>query len=146
MKQILLRVAGVRAEMRGGRCKRGFTLMANRLKFRRLTRKFHLGLFGVLVALGILIGVAYTLRAVQKAFFSGAVVVHGAGGSEPESGEGAEPDAHGLEPITVPERIGAAVLMVTTLLIGLYPRLLLDLIEPALNTPLMMRVMSGITR
>ena len=100
----------------------------------------------VLAGFGILIGVAYTLRAVQKAFFSGAVMVHGTGGSEPESGEDAEPDAHGLEPITVPERIGAAVLMVTTLLIGLYPRLLLDLIEPALKTPLMMRVMSGITR
>jgi NADH-quinone oxidoreductase subunit M len=41
-----------------------------------------------------------------------------------------------LEPITVPERIGAAILIGTTLLIGLYPRLLLDVIVPALNSPL----------
>jgi NADH-quinone oxidoreductase subunit M len=43
---------------------------------------------------------------------------------------------HRLEPISVPERIGAALLIATTLVIGLYPRLLLDLIVPALNSPL----------
>jgi NADH-quinone oxidoreductase subunit M len=49
------------------------------------------------------------------------------------------PDGHGhseLEPISVPERIGAVILMGTALLIGLYPRLLLDLIVPSLSSPL----------
>jgi NADH-quinone oxidoreductase subunit M len=41
-----------------------------------------------------------------------------------------------LEPISVPERIGAAVLIATTLLIGLYPRLLLDLISQSFASPL----------
>jgi NADH-quinone oxidoreductase subunit M len=48
-----------------------------------------------------------------------------------------------LEPITVPERIGAALLIAITLLIGLYPRLLLDLIVPALSSPLMSNVLRG---
>jgi NADH-quinone oxidoreductase subunit M len=41
-----------------------------------------------------------------------------------------------LEPISVPERIGAVLLIGATLAIGLYPRLLLDLIAPSLNSPL----------
>ena len=41
-----------------------------------------------------------------------------------------------LEPISVPERIGAVILMGTALLIGLYPRLLLDLIVPSFSSPL----------
>ena len=45
--------------------------------------------------------------------------------------------SHGeIPPITVAERFGAAVLVGATLLIGLYPRLLLDLIVPSLNSPL----------
>jgi NADH-quinone oxidoreductase subunit M len=32
--------------------------------------------------------------------------------------------------------VGGVVLMATTLVIGLYPRLLLDLIVPSFNTPL----------
>ena len=86
--------------------------------------------FAVLAGVGILIGVAYTLRAIQKAFFSAA-----------DDGSNKAPRSTGtghsaLEPITIPERIGAALLIATTLLIGLYPRLLLDLIVPALNSPL----------
>jgi hypothetical protein len=37
----------------------------------------------------------------------------------------------------VPERIGAVMLLAITLLIGIYPRLLLDLIIPSFDTPLM---------
>jgi NADH-quinone oxidoreductase subunit M len=79
--------------------------------------------FAVLAGVGILIGVAYTLRVVGKAFYS------------EQERAGSESGAP-LEPITIPERIGAAVLMGATLLLGLYPRLLLDLIVPALNSPL----------
>jgi NADH-quinone oxidoreductase subunit M len=85
--------------------------------------------FAVLAGLGILVGVAYTLRALQKAFFAEEEAV-----TLPALGLG---DAHPhLEPITTPERIGAAILMATSLLIGLYPRLLLDIIVPSFSSPL----------
>jgi len=130
--------------------------------------------FAVLAGLGILIGVAYTLRVVGKAFFSDNDDVLDRAPHEPgrllspslssalSGGEGARrageeaipaqqsrtvstveylpqgSDNHStkLEPITIPERIGAVLLIATTLLIGLYPRLLLDLIVPALNSPM----------
>jgi NADH-quinone oxidoreductase subunit M len=41
-----------------------------------------------------------------------------------------------LEPISIPERIGAVLLIGTSLLIGLYPRLLLDLISQSFGLPL----------
>jgi NADH-quinone oxidoreductase subunit M len=85
--------------------------------------------FAVLGGVGILIGVAYTLRVLQLAFFgepiSGAV------------GKPSEPEAHPpLEKVSVPERFGAVVLIAATLAIGLNPRWLLDLIVPSLNSPL----------
>ena len=83
--------------------------------------------FAVLAGLGIVIGVAYTLRAVQKAFFPGEAEKLAVASTEASSA---------LEPITIPERIGATLLIATTLLLGVYPRLLLDLIVPALNAPL----------
>jgi NADH-quinone oxidoreductase subunit M len=144
--------------------------------------------FAVLAGLGVLIGVAYTLRAIQKAFFSGAstreegiVPAAGLAASAAEAGHGAFPafseqasphalmghsarasdfgatqalsplrgahgaaeEPHDFEDISIPERIGAAILIATTLLIGVYPRLLLDLIVPALSSPLLERVMKG---
>jgi len=83
----------------------------------------------VLAGLGVLIGVAYALRALQQAFFrdrSASAPAGGADGNAPAS----------LEPISVPERIGAVILLGTTLLIGLYPRLLLDLISQSFSSSL----------
>jgi NADH-quinone oxidoreductase subunit M len=83
----------------------------------------------VVAGLGVLVGVAFTLRALQRAFF----------GEAEEAAVAALPNGHGhreLEPISVPERLGAVILMGTALLIGLYPRLLMDLIVPSLSTPL----------
>src|SRR6266487_2033851 len=88
--------------------------------------------FAALGGLGVLIGVAYTLRAMQKAFFSNA-------GEPVGNVEG----QHSLDPISVPERIGAAMLIAMTLVVGLYPRLLLDLIGPALHSPLLSNLMKG---
>ncbi len=79
--------------------------------------------YAVVAGIGIVIGVAYTLRAVHHAFFGDT--------GEVESGE-----APVLEPISIPERVGAALLIAATLAVGLYPRLLLDFIEPALRSPL----------
>ena len=80
-------------------------------------------MFGILAGLGIVVGVAYMLRTLQKSFFAD---------QEPWM----EKRSHSLETITVPERIGATMLMATTLVIGLYPRLLLDLIVPSFQSPL----------
>jgi NADH-quinone oxidoreductase subunit M len=77
----------------------------------------------VLTGIGILIGVAYTLRVLQKAFY----------------GEPDEKDAHPHEPmppITLPEKFGAILLIGVSLVIGLFPRLLLDLIVPSFDSPL----------
>jgi NADH-quinone oxidoreductase subunit M len=83
----------------------------------------------VLAGLGILIGVAYTLRALQLAFFTDRESV--------VAEKTASAHAHSeIDPISVPERIGAVILIGTTLIIGLYPRLLLDLIVPSFNSPL----------
>ncbi|HYV26694.1 MAG TPA: NADH-quinone oxidoreductase subunit M [Candidatus Eisenbacteria bacterium] len=76
----------------------------------------------VISGLGIVVGVAYTLRAIQKAFFS-------------DEKTARHEAAHQLVAISLPEQIGAILLMATTLVIGLYPRFLLDVIVPSLNAP-----------
>ena len=85
--------------------------------------------FTIIAGAGIVIGVAYTLRVMLKAFFAEQETV-------------TETD-HGMGQVSMPERIGAVMLMVTTLVIGLYPRLLLDVIVPSLNSPLMQAAVSG---
>jgi len=90
----------------------------------------------VLAGLGILIGVAYTLRALQKAFF----------GEQEDVERSAPTQTMGhpaLMPITVPERAGALLLMGTTLWIGLFPGTLLNLIATSFNSPLFEWVKKG---
>lgn len=72
---------------------------------------------------GIVIGVAYTWRAMQKAFIGGRTVESGA-------------MQHPLPPISIPERVGAVILIGVSLIIGLYPQFILNRIIPALNSPL----------
>jgi NADH-quinone oxidoreductase subunit M len=76
---------------------------------------------------GIVVGVAYTWRALQKAFFSDAPHVH-------HSHEHAHEQAHAFAPITWPEVTGVALLAGVSLAVSLYPRILLDAIEPAVKT------------
>src|SRR5688572_19454630 len=84
----------------------------------------------VLCGIGIVVGVAYTLRAIQKAFYSGhRIELAGAAAT--------------LEAITVPERIGAVILIAATLFVGLYPTLLLELIKSGFNSPLMSPLVKG---
>jgi NADH-quinone oxidoreductase subunit M len=73
------------------------------------------------VAAGILIGVVYVWRAMQAAFFAPTteVVAH-------------EP----VPPISMPERIGTTILLTASVIVGLYPQILLNIIIPALNSPL----------
>ncbi len=83
------------------------------------------------VGFGILVGVAFAWRALTKAFF----------------GEGPAPSGeHSLPPITWPERLGAFLLLATTLAAGLYPRILTDLILPSLNSPLFEGLRTGVWR
>ena len=99
-----------------------------RTAFRALRRNI---MRTVLTTLGIIIGVAYILRAVQKAFYS----------DVPAAAKSSHD--HPLEPITTPERIGAAMLIAASLIIGLYPGLLLNWIQPCLNSPLFERLLKG---
>ncbi len=83
----------------------------------------------VIAGVGIVIGVAFTLRTVVKAFF-------GEHAEASAAHDNADAHAHELEPISVPERFGAVMLIAVTLVVGLYPRVLLDVIVPAFGSPL----------
>jgi NADH-quinone oxidoreductase subunit M len=98
----------------------------------------------LLAGAGVLVGVAYTMRVLQKAFFTDpperrapALRDSASGGKPPAL------DQSSLTPISIPERIGAAVLMSITLLIGLHPSLLLNLIMPSFNSPLFDGLLRG---
>jgi NADH-quinone oxidoreductase subunit M len=80
-------------------------------------------LLAVCVGIGIVIGVVYVWRAMQKAFFADS------------RGEPTPPE-HPLPPISLPERLGAIILIGASVLVGVYPQLLLNIIVPALNSPL----------
>lgn len=80
-------------------------------------------LLAVFVGLGIVLGVVYIWRAMQKAFFS-------------ESRAEAHPPDHPMPPITLPERVGAILLLAASVAVGIYPQMLLNVIMPALNSPL----------
>jgi NADH-quinone oxidoreductase subunit M len=90
----------------------------------------------VLAGVGILIGIAFTWRAMDKAFLGDSAA--------PAPDRGAA--AAALPRITVAERIGAAILIAATVAVGLYPRLLLDLVFPALNSPLFDGLRKGLGR
>ena len=73
-----------------------------------------------ITGIGMVLVAAFTLRALKRAFFD--VDLASAGVSAPE-----------MEPITIPEKLGAGLLMFATLAVGLYPKLLLDRIVPAVE-------------
>lgn len=83
----------------------------------------------VIAGVGILVGVAYTLRALQQAFF-------------PDHDMGAQPvvaathNPGPFEPISIPERLGALMLIAASLVIGLFPGVLLNRIVPSFSSPL----------
>lgn len=73
---------------------------------------------------GIVVGVAYTWRALQKAFFSDVL---------PSAHVLEQEHEHTLAPITWPEVTAVVMLAAVSLAVGLYPRILLDTIEPAVK-------------
>jgi NADH-quinone oxidoreductase subunit M len=86
----------------------------------------------VLAGVGILIGIAFTWRVLNQVFFG-----------EPASDA---PVAAPLPPISLPERLGALLLLGATVAVGLYPRLLLNIIMPSLNSPLFDGLRKGVLR
>jgi NADH-quinone oxidoreductase subunit M len=88
---------------------------------------------------GMVLVAAFTLRALKRSFFDADV-----GGSAAPSGDvktdsptqlssSGERSIHFL-PITLPEKCGAALLMLVTLAVGVYPKILLDRIIPAVES------------
>jgi NADH-quinone oxidoreductase subunit M len=73
---------------------------------------------------GIVIGVAYTWRALQKAFFSDRL---------PTPEEHPKTGWPKFDRITWPEVAGTALLVAATVIVGVYPKILLDSIEPAVK-------------
>jgi NADH-quinone oxidoreductase subunit M len=80
-------------------------------------------LLAICVGVGIVVGVVYIWRAMQKAFFS-------------EARAESAPPPPPLPPISFPERLGAIILICASVLVGIYPQVLLNIIVPALNSPL----------
>jgi NADH-quinone oxidoreductase subunit M len=73
---------------------------------------------------GMALTAAFTLRALKLAFFADST--------------GAEPPPK-YEPITLAEKLGAGLLMIATLAVGLYPKMLLDKIEPCVSAILRLK-------
>jgi NADH-quinone oxidoreductase subunit M len=86
----------------------------------------------VLSGIGIVVGVAYTLRVIQMTFYG---VASGEADLSVTAARDLTEGDHAT-PISIPERFGALFLIALTLAIGLYPRLLLDWIVPAFSSPL----------
>jgi NADH-quinone oxidoreductase subunit M len=72
---------------------------------------------------GMVLVAAFTLRALKQSFF----------GEKDSIVAPMHPDWTEQQSITVPEKIGASMLMVVTLAVGVYPKLLLDRIMPAVE-------------
>jgi len=75
--------------------------------------------------IGMVLVAAFTLRALVKSFFT---EVRGEQGRVP-----VDPDWNEQQQITLAEKCGACLLMFATLAVGLYPKLLLDRIQPAVE-------------
>jgi len=86
----------------------------------------------VAAILGVVIAAAFTLRAVQVAFF-------GRTTATPGELVSVQP----LPPISLPERLGAGLLLGAAVLIGLKPDLLLNWIIPSLHSPQFLQVITG---
>ena len=84
------------------------------------------------VGVGLVAGVAYIWRAMQQAFFAGA---------EPDA-QSAQPLPQ-LPPISFPERLGAAILIGASVIVGTFPQLFLNVIHPALDSPLFQGLRKG---
>jgi NADH-quinone oxidoreductase subunit M len=82
------------------------------------------------VGIGLIAGVAYIWRAMQQAFFAG-------------TDAATTPPEHPLPPITFPEKLGAGILICSSVIVGTFPQIFLNVIHPALNSPLFQGLRKG---
>ena len=87
--------------------------------------------WALVAALGVVVAGAFTLRAIQLAFF----------GADPAGA--AEPAPPAYPPVTWPEAAGCVLLLAATITFGLKPDLLLNSITPALQSPAFQAVLKG---
>lgn len=104
----------------------GFSGFPAELKILVGAWSFH-PIWAVAAVVGVLVAGAFTLRVMQRAFFGQFSAACGLGA-------GAETDDGG-ERLSLPEKLGAGLLLAATIVIGLKPDLLLDWIVPALQSP-----------
>ncbi len=74
-----------------------------------------------ITGIGMVLVAAFTLRALKRSFFDFDVSKTSASSKT-------------MAPITIPEKVGAVILMGSTLAVGLYPKFLLDRIMPAVES------------
>jgi NADH-quinone oxidoreductase subunit M len=98
-----------------------------------------------ITGVGMVLVAAFTLRALKQSFFAdglgSAAVSAAVVGVSPttslasprDTAIRARDERATLEPITLAEKLGAGLLMFATLAVGLYPKLLLDRIQPAVE-------------
>jgi NADH-quinone oxidoreductase subunit M len=84
----------------------------------------------IFVGIGLVAGVAYIWRATQQVFFSGTDVAT----TQP---------LPPLPPISFPERLGALILIGASIVVGTFPQLFLNVIHPALDSPLFQGLRKG---
>jgi NADH-quinone oxidoreductase subunit M len=84
----------------------------------------------IFVGIGLVAGVAYIWRATQQVFFSGTDI---------EATQPLPP----LPPISFPERLGALILISASIVVGTFPQLFLNVIRPALDSPLFQGLHKG---
>ncbi len=85
----------------------------------------------LLAGFGILAGVGFSLRVLHKSFLGASASPSRRRRHDHGAGHG-----HGkMEPISTQEGLGGIILVACTLIVGLYPACLLDLIVPALKAP-----------
>jgi len=77
-----------------------------------------------ITGIGMVLVAAFTLRALKRSFFEENLVVNSVSSAV---------SAQSLPPITFAEKLGTCLLMFTTLAVGLYPKLVLDRIVPAVE-------------
>jgi NADH-quinone oxidoreductase subunit M len=94
-------------------------------------------LWALAASSGILVAAAFTLRAIQIAFFGCA------GRTEQPSSSAGAATPHHFDPVSWPEKAGGLLLVAATTYLGLRPDALLDWIGPALQSPLMQAALKG---
>jgi NADH-quinone oxidoreductase subunit M len=83
---------------------------------------------------GMVLVAAFTLRALKQSFFGEAVANGGTTSvSSQKITQLGSPNPQTLPPLTLAEKLGASLLILATLAVGLYPKLLLDRIMPAVE-------------